>query len=247
MIPLQWSPPGHEIYLMAKTKQTKGKNGAGKEKPGDRITSKMEARRQIVSNPAIAMYRGPTNTIRVRNQEALNVALVGGSTSPYTQRNFFRVAPSASDTGLSWLTAIADQYSMYRFHSITVKYVPTTGTTQSGYVAMGFFPDAEEVTNGWVPNTGTGTLSQLSQCRKFTQVPLYSEASIKLDPKDFVLDWYYVDPVSTSSSESRLTVAGAVGIMVTTNSTLTNSSVGVLYLEYDVELKFPVTTNPNIV
>jgi len=232
---------------MAKTKQTKGKVVSSKEKSSDRISSQIIARKQIVSNPAIAMYRGPTSTIRVRNQEALNVALVGGSTTPYTQRNFFRVAPSASDTGISWLTAIANQYSMYKFHSITVKYVPTTGTTQSGYVALGFFPDAEEAASGWVPNTGTGTLGQLSQCRKFTQVPLYSEATIKLDSRDFVLDWYYTDPVSTSSSESRLTVAGGVGIMVTTNSTLTNSSVGVLYMEYDVELKFPVTTNPNIV
>lgn len=245
MIPLNWSPPGHEIYLMANKQKQVKKVSVNKEKSGDRISSQIIARKQIVSNPAISMYRGPTSTIRVRNQEALNVALVGSSTAPYTARNFFRVAPSASDTGLSWLTAIADQYSMYRFHSITVRYVPTTGTTQSGYVAMGFFPDAEEITQ-WAPG-GDGTLNELSQCRKFTQVPLYGEASIKLDPKDFVLDWYYVDPVSTSSSESRLTVAGGVGIMVTTNSTLTNSSVGVLYMEYDVELKFPVTKNPNIV
>jgi len=232
---------------MAKSKQNKGKGGNGKGKSEDRITSKMTERKQIVSNPAITMFRGPTSSIRVRNQEALNVAMIGGSSTPYTERNFFRVAPSATSSGLSWLSAIANQYSMYKFHSITVRYVPTTGTTQSGYVAMGFFPDAEEAAIGWVPTTGTGTLGQLSQCRKFTQVPLYSEATIKLDSKDFVLDWYYVDPTTTSSSESRLTVAGGVGIMVTTNSTLTNSSVGVLYIDYDVELKFPVTTNPNVV
>ena len=233
---------------MAKVKQ--GMKGKGdkkqKQKSEGGINSTLLEKRQIVSNPAITMSRGPTSSIRVRNQEALNIIPTGGASAPYSALNFFRVAPSGTTVGLSWLSAIANQYSMYKFHSITIKYVPTTGTTQSGYFAMGFFPDAEEAAADYNSSTGTGNLGKLSQCRKFTQVPLYSEASIKLDSRDFVLDWYYVEPGTGTSSESRLSVAGGVGMVTVTNSTLANSVVGVLYIDYDVELKFPVTTNPNI-
>jgi hypothetical protein len=225
--------------------QNRGRDGNGKGKSTDRVGSKIQEKRQIVSNPAITMSRGPTSSIRVRNQEALNIIVAGGTTSPYTALNFFRVAPSGTSIGTSWLSAIANQYSMYKFHSVTIKYVPITGTTQSGFFAMGFFPDAEEAAISY-SSGGAGTLGTLSQCRKFTQVPLYSEATIKLDPKDFVLDWYYVDPSQANSSESRLTIAGAVGMVTATNSTLTNSVTGVLYLDYDIELKFPVSTNPNV-
>ncbi len=231
---------------------SKSKNKANsKAKPkGNKVTgsirSTMTIARQVQANPSMVMTRGQTDSIRVRNQEALNISLSGATTAPYLARNFFRLAAAGTGVGTSWLPAVAKQYSMYRFHNVTVRFVPTTGTTQSGLFAMGFFPDTEEA-SFFFNSAANGTLAQLSQCRRYTQGPLYAEAELKLTKADYVLDWYYVEPAQTTVSEVRLSSSGGVGIIVQTNASLLDASVGVLYIDYDIELKFPVTTNPDLI
>jgi hypothetical protein len=225
----------------AKRRRVKGKKKQGT----TTIASQMDLTRSFQASPALKMTRGPTDAVRIRNQEATTITLQGATTTPFVGRNFFRVAAGPSTT-ISWLPTIAKQYSMYRFRSVKIRYIPSVGTTESGSLAMGFFPDAEEASFFFSSGSGTGTLAQLSQCRKYAQGPLYSDLEITLTPQDFALDWYYVDPNPTSISESRLTVAGALGLLTTSNATLLNSQVGTLYIEYDVELKFPVTTNPDL-
>jgi hypothetical protein len=210
------------------------------------VKSKMEISRAFQATPVMRMTRGPTDIVRLQNQEATALSIKGSSTTPYTGRTFIRLTAGGTGANLyTWLPTVARQYSMYRFRSVKFRFIPSVGTTQSGIVAMGFFPDCEEA-SVFFNTSGTGTLGQLSQCRKYSQGPVYSDLEISLTPADFALDWYYIDPSPSTVSETRLTTAGALAMYVVSNASLLDSEVGTLYIEYDVELKFPVTTNPDL-
>lgn len=179
--------------------------------------------------------------IRLRNTELFqSTSVKGAATSPFA----IAASTTISPRFFTWLNSVAENYSRYRFHSIKFIYRPIVGTTTNGQFAMGWFTDPVDG-NFWSASV-SNKLEALSQCRKFTQVPLYSSAELRLDKSDFNSDWYYKANVDhVSAADSRLINCGTIGYYVVSNPTQADAQVGNLYVEYDCELADPVSFAAN--
>jgi hypothetical protein len=196
--------------------------------------------RPVVTRGFTARLSG-SSIVRIKNMELFQSSSIqGAATSPYTVVSSTVISPRY----FTWLNIIAANYSRYKFHSIRFIYRPIVGTTTNGQFAMGWFTDPADG-NYW--SGTTQTLAALSQCRKYSQVPLYESCELKVDKSDFNSDWYYKSNTdSTTSADSRLVNCGSLGWWVTSNATQGTAPVGNLYVEYDCELADPVSglSNP---
>jgi hypothetical protein len=227
---------------------------AKRPRPGGKVPKKRKAKRNrarqqgVITTSAPVVPRGyqvkfdARSCVLIENTELYQTGsgMTGDSTTPYTLARYQFLAPRF----LSWAKNIAQNYSRYRFKSVKVMYKPIVGTASGGSFAMGFFSDPSD---GAYWQASVGTLTALSQARKFVQVPYYQEASIELDTSDFINEWYYVANLdSTTNADQRLVDSGAIGWLITTNSTVTNSQIGNIYVEYQLELCDPVSNLTNV-
>jgi len=201
---------------------------------GGTITpSQMYTTNTLLANRAVVTNRKTNDTITVTNQEVFKV-LVGGATDPWQAKSVTYLTPPQ----LFWGKNIAQNYAMYRFKRVCLEYKPVVGTAQNGYVALGFFTDPED---GVTFNSGSSTISQLAQCRRFVQGPIWSPMQIDLDSTDFNNDWYFYQNSPSNAADSRLANAGSLGTVTVTNSSLTTGTAGIVYVTYELELKDPVS------
>lgn len=200
---------------------------------------------QVMTTTDVVTQR--SYTTNSRKTAALTVAnteyvsnIAGGASGSYTVLGQILLQPRS----FSWLKTLAQAYSLFKFGRVRLHYKPVVGTTTNATVAIGFFSDAADG-NFWY-NT-VGSLSTLSQARKFVQGPAWSELVLELDPDDYNTDWFYQSNTDVASdADRRLTSAGVIATYTQSNATITNTPLGNLYIEYELMMKDPVPFSSNI-
>lgn len=209
------------------------------------------------TRPRLTRSRGPvmTNTengVIISNTERLsNSAIQTGGTG--LLRQAFPLNPASSNL-FPWLVRIAQSYSMYRWKSLRVYYVPIVPTTQGGYVEAAAYYDYEDVTN-WVAN-GPDNLSFNGQ---WTSGPLYAGGALntstdKVDDCNALyididvtrmhsrVPWFVIDP-TTATSELSNNAIGAWAAFLAYQPAAANILAGIPYVSYEIELIHPVATS----
>jgi len=188
--------------------------------------------RNVITQKAYSTFKNNSECIRLVNTEVL------GSYWPITGTNTFGVLSKYNDLkGLQWANQIGGNFSLYRFKKLKFTYRPTVGTTASGYIAMAFVSDPEDVSS--VDTfTEANTLTRLSSCRRYVQAPVWQEVTMEIRPGDFSQDWYLYEP-ATINDQATARQCAAGGIFIAAKAPDANST-GVVYVEYELELKDPV-------
>nr|UJQ92698.1 MAG: hypothetical protein [Narnaviridae sp.] len=230
---------------MAKVK----KSVLGKRKRGDDLkgtgtlvssqsggTSTMTTRQPVVPRSfQTKMYN--SECVRVVNTEVLN------SGWPVSTGTFGVTGRYLQPAGnLAWASSIGINFSQYRFRKLRFHYKPIVGTNSVGYFAMAFVSDPEDVTSIDTFTVGN-SLSRMANCRRYVQVPVWQEATLEVKPSDFSSDWYIFETVSISDqSTARQCAAG--GLFLAAQAT-DAAATGIIYVEYELEFKDPVSSFAN--
>nr|UJQ92746.1 MAG: hypothetical protein [Narnaviridae sp.] len=135
-----------------------------------------------------------------------------------------------------WIRNIADRYSKYRFNKLRFYFVPGVGTTRDGVVAMGYFNEATEGT-AW---SATTDLASLSRNYPFVSGPVFSDKiSLDVPVRESIYPWYQSQQVGYVGPVGNLGEAGAIGVYLRFQTSTPVTSVGQIYVEYELELAVP--------
>jgi hypothetical protein len=141
-----------------------------------------------------------------------------------------------------WAAQIGQNFSQYRFRKLKFHYKPIVGTNVAGYFALAFVTDPEDATSVDTFNA-TNTLSRMANCRRYIQVPVWQEATLEIHPGDFSQDWYLYE-ASAIQDQSTARQCAAGGLFIAAQAPDTNPT-GILYAEYELEFRDPVSSLAN--
>jgi hypothetical protein len=229
---------------MAKSKQSVlGKRKRGSEKTQGTLVSKQSGgtstltTRQPVVPRSFSTQKNNSEIVRIVNTEVLTGywPIISGTFGVQGRYNTVQ-------GNLLWAAGIGINYSLYRFKKLRLHYKPFVGTNTSGYFAMSFVSDPEDVTSVDTFN-GANTLARMANSRRYVQVPVWQEATLEIYPGDFSQDWYVYENIGISDqSTARQCAAGGLFLAATAPDT---NPTGVLYVEYELEFKDPVSNLAN--
>lgn len=155
-----------------------------------------------------------------------------------------------------WLTGIARNYALYRWHYISVSFVSAQPTTTSGTVALGTFYDINDLAN-WV---ASGTFGDLLASSQNAIGPVYGHA---LEPRgpynesDLVVrfdvgmahkrtPWHLVSVANEAgTADDNQRVAVYIGSHLSPNNAANGAVMGTLHVSYKVEFINPVAPRQN--
>jgi len=159
----------------------------------------------------------------------------------------------ASSNQFGWLAPIAKNFNKYRFENLVISYVSRVATTRDGAVGLGVFYDYESSQSWKVGSSSVSdALTRLSYCSEFNTCPIYAGGNIgnprdpdfvvvvaKTGPQSRRLNWFTIDsdpasPTSEASSKFNLSVQNFIGVVC--EFSLSLSTVGYLYVTYDIVL-----------
>lgn len=252
MIPSQWSPPGHEIYLMANTKnkqeqKKKGSKAMVTQKQGvpNRVQFVTKTPNMKSTNNGLIVrnrefFRGNTTTPTLFRGGGVGVITAGGVALDQANYGSIYICPTA----FPWLSNVANSYSNFKFRKFHISYVPTVATTTSGLIALATFPNADDGPN----NTSVSGALAAAEIGTSIQGPVWDpDLSIKHDcsryrepkPTTIYTNIGGSDPSGSGIFPRNYSTSGLVlwfydpagsGIV----------SPGRLYVDYEVELTDPV-------
>lgn len=186
---------------------------------------------------AVTTYKDNTLSVVLRNTEVLSTVW------PITTGTFGALGKYINPVSLfGWGANIAVNFSQFRFRKLQFRYVPIVGTTQTGYFAMAFVSDPEDVTE-FGNLTVDNALSRIANSKRYVQVPAWESATLVVRPEDFELPYYFIEGDNiTDAGTARLATAG--GLYQVAQSTST-AATGIVYVDYEMELRNPVNKNLN--
>lgn len=187
-------------------------------------------------NNSVAMYPNfmrssslGNDVVRIHGRETLNSL---ETTSVFTLSNF-RLMPT--DSGLfPRLNGVARLYQRYRFNWLRARYIPSCPATTPGALGLAFQTDAVATAATTLPVSLAGFGDMASGVTGSVCYPLVSE--IKFD-REF--PWYDLQ----SSNTEELAVWASL-LLGRSGGATTPVSAGLLYLEYEVEFKYPNLSAP---
>lgn len=253
MIPSQWSPPGHEIYLMAnKTKASSGKGGKVKKGMGKKVQAPVAQDSQFRSG--VPRMRGTSNGLIVSNTERFYSDAFYLANGPANSKSGWPIGPGPTGTfgggkttGLFWASSVGQNYQYYRFLKAIFHFRPRVPTSFEGTQTLGILYDHEDFINwstsstyGLVSQAGTSVTGQFWDCmqlvvdvkRVHTRVP-----------------WFLFDPVSGTADHARSAQAhGAYFAWETSIPSIAKDTyIGDWFLEYEIEFIHPTPATYNVV
>jgi hypothetical protein len=191
---------------------------------------------------SIAHISSPLRSIRLHHREFC-FDLNSDHTKP-----FFRYE-SPINPGVKvlfpWLSSIAASFEKYTFESLSFTYTPTVSTASIGWVALSPDYDASD------DNSELGKQEFLSfedTSRSTVWAPMVQRCSKRNLAKDlFVRNGGKVISATTDSSMSgdiKMYDTGNLNVLISCDTTTT---VGELWVEYDVTLRIPQTSHDHYV
>lgn len=136
---------------------------------------------------------------------------------------YYRINPSNSAV-TPWLVNIAANFDMYRFRSVSLRYIPMCATTEVGRVGLFWDKDSQDV--------GPFDRAELANYAHVAESSVWAETVLNIPcdgQKRFCNDSAVADP--------KLTELGRIGFV--TYGTNTSNFIGDVFIEYTVELHEP--------
>jgi hypothetical protein len=143
-----------------------------------------------------------------------------------------------SPTIFPWAAAFARNYEFYHIDELEFRYIPTTGTTEKGYIAM--FLDFDPSDDA--PSSKRQFLNQ----RNAVAGPAWQRASLRISASD-LRKKLYTNPVSLSSAQLRQNSAGRF-YFARGGQQDTGASMGEIWVHYKLRYtvpQIPSTFSPN--
>lgn len=183
----------------------------------------------IIKSGLGARFTSSGNITRISHREFISD--VSSSASGFSTVNF-AINPGNS-TAFPWLAAIAANYESYTFKKLAYRYVPLCATSTPGRVTMAIDFDARDS----IP-TSKAVLSQYQGAiaTPVWQQALYTAQSFNLTK---FAKQRYVNGASVPTSSDVKTYHVGQFILATSNTPATATSLGELWVEYDVEFQTP--------
>lgn len=182
--------------------------------------------------------------VRVKGrQQIVLVTTTGSDTSCFANgigtlnsSNLFFIGPYQMNDRL---VSFAQMYQRYAFRKLKFIYVTRVGTTQVGSFALGYNTDSDVGSNAVSPTYAT--LQSMEYCKI---IPFRKEISCMEVSYMGQRTWYTTEQVSTSA-DVRQSVQGLLYGYPDTSS-IGNTNMGEIYLDYVVDFYVPQTINTNV-
>lgn len=187
------------------------------------------AKGSTIRNGAGAKMTSNGNVTRVSHREFISD--VSSASSGFSTVNF-AINPGNS-TAFPWLSAIAANYESYTFKKLSYRYVPLCPTSTQGRVTMAIDYDARDA----IPTSK----AVLSQYQGAIATPVWQQAVYVAQPLNLTkfAKQRYVSGASTPASSDVKTYHLGQLILATSNTPAAATSLGELWVEYDVEFQTP--------
>lgn len=187
------------------------------------------AKGSTIRNGTGAKMMSNGNVTRVSHREFISD--VSSASSGFSTVNF-AINPG-NVTAFPWLAAIAANYESYTFKKLNYRYVPLCPTSTQGRVTMAIDYDARDA----VPTSK----AVLSQYQGAIATPVWQQALYVAPPQNLIkfAKQRYVSGATTPASSDVKTYHVGQLILATSNTPATATSLGELWVEYDVEFQTP--------
>lgn len=200
------------------------RNGGGKGLKEQKVQAP-KSQSSITEFGAAAMHT--TNKgIRIKHSEL--VGSINGSTGFSTK--VLLVNPGLLES-FPWLAAMGNSFETFKVHSLRVRYVPRVSANTAGLVLL----SAEYNTGDPTAVSGPTSENQMSTTPGAIECPVWASATFHVDPTRFVYQKYFTRLTRVEDLE----LYDPVVIYYATSGMADTSSVGRLYVEYDIELMTP--------
>lgn len=217
--------------MAPKTKPTKGKSAS----PAVFTQSKAPISKSVNFKPRTPRLETRGSTIVVRHTE-----YVADISAPNAA---FNVVPYSINPGLNtlfpWLSSIASNYESYKFRSLRFKYKPICPTTTPGKVMLGVDYDASD-------NAPT-TKMQLNSYESTQSASVWdsvTQTSTTANLLKFGTQRYIRVTTNPAGTDVKTYDIGRLYV-ASSNTPATNTVLGELYAEYEVELLTPQLISAN--
>nr|WRQ65452.1 structural protein [Tolivirales sp.] len=212
--------------------------------PNDRL------RTVYSSVPAAAGFQVPRGFSMKQNGDVISISrcelwseIQAGTTENFTAPATHPLIPARLD----WLKGIAQNFSKWRWRSLSFKYAPTTSTTTSGGFGRGFGYDMAEATPA-----ALATVAAFDQFRMAAFWAADTDNGIVADIGRFSRDWYPFIGLGPFSAialalDRNVYSPGYISEYTSVSSVADDTTVGLLWACYTIELADPVsaTLQPN--
>jgi hypothetical protein len=200
--------------------------------PGPRIRSSSDGRGIIIKNQEAIAYATTTSTTGDRKTTI-------GLTPPV----------------MNWLGNVARNFQYFRWKKLSVLYSSRVPTTNTANVTMGVFTDANDADSWW---SGAGNAIELTYLPRSATGPswssaihsrgseLYSDLMVPVDVKTAHMrtPWFIYDDTPLSNTALNQACPAFLAFVVS-DSGVTNQQVGLIFLDYEVELLNPTPSSRN--
>lgn len=231
----QQNPKTNKNQKKRRNKRKKnGQSGQARGTNQNQLASIPVARTTVVHTRG-ARFSGSKNGSMCVSHEELFGTVVGSDA--------FSSATAPINPGLSglfpWLSQIARNYESYRFKRLRFKYVASSGSNQTGTVYLGVEFDPADA-----PPTDE---NQLASYQGTTSCAPWKNNSYTCTSQNLAKRQTYFVRNGAVGSNSDLTLYD-VGFFIigTADNQATPAKLGKLWVEYEVELMTPQTTDPGI-
>jgi hypothetical protein len=160
---------------------------------------------------------------------------VDGGTTGNFLTNTIMLAPGLSETS-PWLQQLANAYEVYRYHFVTVEYVPALPTGQGGQIRLAIDPDCEDA--------APTALAEMMSFKFRTETSCWDRCRVNLTGKADPTEhrWRYITDVNppktvTGQYASQDYFSGRVFVSV--SGVPANAVCGQIFLRYRVQFKTP--------
>lgn len=174
---------------------------------------------------------GPRGSYCVKHSELIGT-LIGSEDFTTTS---YPINPGLSAL-FPWLSSIATNYESYRFKHLSLRYAAATGSQQAGTVYLGCEFDSHDA-----PPTDEGQLASYQDT--VTTIP-WRNVSYRCDAQNLNKRKTYLVRNGIPAGDIDLYDTGFF-IVGTTDNTAT-PKLGKLWVDYEVELMTPQTSNPGV-
>lgn len=192
------------------------------------------ARATVVRYNEPRMVSMPKGAIRVRHREYMFT--VDGNTSDFLLESFEPINPG-NQTMFAWLSQIATRYESYTFNSLRFIFESLSPSTAKGVIMMAVDFEATDPQ----PQNKLALMAYQGAVRSNVWKECSMSATVQNLQK--IKEKFTLDHTPPLGQDLRLYNVG--NLVVATGSCADSSSIGEIYVEYDVTLKTPQIESGN--
>lgn len=213
-----------------KTQNKKIKKQKAKVQPYTRVMNPVSVGNvQRATQPQITAN---AKSCRIKHRELLDLIVMSAGFFART----YRINPGVGAT-FPWLSGQAQGWEQYKFHNLSLKFLPTCSTTEPGVLVM--FVDYDPT------DSPPGTVRDAMANSTATAGPVRNASTVTANPVALLggLKKKYVETQMSNASEPRSTDSG--NFFVVTENGNSQTQIGAVWIEYDVEFFYPQRATPS--